>query len=320
MGRLAAQLVTARMTMKYPEIDFSEAERFRERELLEIGKAFAKEMESRGNTYALKGGTALRFLLNVPRPSMDLDFEGEQRIWVRRHVKRALRTAFPSTRYSVGYDLMRTGEIGITPPKDHGSAGLELGLDYRDSRFDDVPPRIPVEKCTRYGGIVVYQPEELVHRKLQTMVGPSARWKPRDIYDTGWIATTHPDIIRDDDTTKLKDWIASRTPNQIEALKASLQRDQVTGQVDTNELWECVVRGISALGIRKRSIVHQARPGEQEPRHGTDKLTLDGGPDSQKAAERDKVRDEQARRIKTAVKRTGQSRDRRQGKGPELPD
>ena len=49
-------------------------------------------------------------------------------------------------------------------------------------------------------------------------------------------------------------------------------------------------------------------------------MTLDGGPDSQKAAERDKGRDEQARRIKTAVKRTGQLRDKRQGKGPELPD
>ena len=57
------------MTKPYPEIDFSEAERFRERELLEIGKAFAREMDRLGNTYALKGGTALRFLLNVPRPS-----------------------------------------------------------------------------------------------------------------------------------------------------------------------------------------------------------------------------------------------------------
>ena len=146
-------------------------------------------MEKRGNTYSLKGGTALRFLLNVPRPSTDLDFEGEQRIWVRRHVKRALRSAFPKTRYSVTYDLMRTGEIGITPPKGHGSAGLRLGVDYRDGGFEDVPTRIPLEKCTRYDGIVVYKPAELVHRKLETMVGPNARYKPRDIYDTGWVAT-----------------------------------------------------------------------------------------------------------------------------------
>ena len=69
MGQLAKQLVAVGMTKPYPEIDFSEAERFRERELLEIGKAFAREMDRLGNTYALKGGTALRFLLNVPRPS-----------------------------------------------------------------------------------------------------------------------------------------------------------------------------------------------------------------------------------------------------------
>ena len=173
------------MMKPYPKIDFSGAEQFREWELRKIGRAFAKEMEELGNPYALKGGTAMRFLLDVPRPSMDLDFEGERRIWVRRHVKRALRTAFPNTRYSVACDFMRTGEIGITPPKDHKSSGLRLSVDYRDSAFEDVPTRIPLENCTRYDGIVIYKPDELVHRKLQTMVGPNARYKPRDIYDAG---------------------------------------------------------------------------------------------------------------------------------------
>ncbi len=238
------------MMKPYPKIDFSGAEQFREWELRKIGRAFAKEMENLGNPYALKGGTALRFLLNVPRPSMDLDFEGEQRIRVRRHVKRALRTAFPNTRYSVAYDFMRTGEIGITPPKDHKSSGLRLGVDYRDSAFEDVPTRIPLENCTRYDGIVIYKPDELVHRKLQTMVGPNARYKPRDIYDAGWVATTHPELVRDDDARKLKNWIASRTPKQIQDIKTALAEDQITGQVDTNELWECVARGISGLGTR----------------------------------------------------------------------
>ena len=236
--------------MPYPEILFSEAERFREQELLEIGKAFAKEMENRGNTYALKGGTALRFLLKMPRPSRDLDFEGEQQIWVRRHVKRALRAAFPNTRYSVSYDFMRTGEIAIEPPKNHGSAGLRLGIDYRDSRFEDIPKRIPVEECTRYNGIIIYKPAELVHRKLQTMVGRKARCKPRDLYDAGWIATTHPELISEEDARKLKNWITSRTPRQIQDLKTGLAEDPITRNADTTDLWECVVRGISRLGTR----------------------------------------------------------------------
>ena len=238
------------MMKPYPKIDFSAAEQFREWELRKIGRAFAKEMENLGNTYALKGGTAMRFLLNVPRPSMDLDFEGEQRIWVRRHVKRALRAAFPNTRYSVSYDFMGTGEIGITPPKDHKSSGLRLGVDYRDSAFEDVPTRIPLENCTQYDGIVIYKPEELVHRKLQTMIGPNARCKPRDIYDAGWVATTHPELVRDDDARELKNWITSRTSKQIQDLKTALAEDQVTGQVDTNELWECVAESISRLGAR----------------------------------------------------------------------
>ena len=257
MGQLAAQLDATSVTKPYPKIDFSKAQRFREHELLEIGKAFAREMETRGNTYALKGGTALRFLLNVPRPSMDLDFEGEQRIWVRRHVKRALRAAFPNTRYSVGYDLMRTGGIGITPPKGHGSAGLQLGIDYRDTGFGDMPTRIPLEKCTRYEGIVIYKPAELVHRKLETMVGRKPRHKARDIYDAGWIATTHPELVGEDDARKLKNWMASRTHTEIQELKTTLARGPVTSQVNTNELWECVVHGIRELGTRSTLRGHQ---------------------------------------------------------------
>ncbi len=84
------------------------------------------------------------------------------------------------------------------------------------------------------------------------MVGPNARYKPRDIYDAGWVATTHPELVRDDDARKLKNWIASRTPKQIQDIKTALAEDQVTGQVDTNELWECVARGISRLGTRYR--------------------------------------------------------------------
>ena len=37
-------------------------------------------MRRQGNPYALKGGTALRFTLGLPRPSVDLDFEGEKAI------------------------------------------------------------------------------------------------------------------------------------------------------------------------------------------------------------------------------------------------
>ena len=82
------------------------------------------------------------------------------------------------------------------------------------------------------------------------MVGPNARYKPRDIYDAGWVATTHPELVRDDDARELKNWITSRTSKQIQDLKTALAEDQVTGQVDTNELWECVAESISRLGAR----------------------------------------------------------------------
>ena len=43
-------------------------------------------MNDAGNDTALKGGTALRFELGLPRPSTDLDFEGNDAIKVRKTV------------------------------------------------------------------------------------------------------------------------------------------------------------------------------------------------------------------------------------------
>ena len=44
-------------------------------------------MDDTRNNTALKGGTALRFKLGLPRPSTDLDFEGDDAINVRKAVK-----------------------------------------------------------------------------------------------------------------------------------------------------------------------------------------------------------------------------------------
>lgn len=52
-------------------------------------------MDTQCNPCALKGGTALRFRMNLPRPSTDLDFEGDNRVRVRQSLKRALQRAFP---------------------------------------------------------------------------------------------------------------------------------------------------------------------------------------------------------------------------------
>ena len=57
----------------YPAIPFNAAEAKREGELKQLARAFQAEMKERHNTCVLKGGTALRFKMGLPRPSTDLD-------------------------------------------------------------------------------------------------------------------------------------------------------------------------------------------------------------------------------------------------------
>ena len=71
------------MVVDYPAIVFEAAEVKRESELKHLAQAFQAEMDEQHNTCVLKGGTALRFKMRLPRPSTDLDFEALlKRVWV----------------------------------------------------------------------------------------------------------------------------------------------------------------------------------------------------------------------------------------------
>ena len=235
------------ITEAYPRIPFQETDRKREAELLKLAKAFGAEMRRQGNPYALKGGTALRFTLGLPRPSVDLDFEGEKAIWLRLTVRRATRNAFPNERFRVGWDLTRVGTIAIRPPPNR-SDQTGIGIDYREtSSLKDAPTRIPSEKCRVHEGITVYDGQELVHRKLQTLIGPEPREKARDIYDAGWLVNERPELIRADDRRKLRRWLDSKTPRGIEQLQNELRRDPITGQVNADTVWTKLEQGIEQL-------------------------------------------------------------------------
>ena len=44
-------------------------------------------------SYILKGGTALIFTRNLPRHSVDIDFDSEQKLDIERHIRKGLKSA-----------------------------------------------------------------------------------------------------------------------------------------------------------------------------------------------------------------------------------
>ena len=105
---------------RYPEITLTDEERRREALMKRLGESFQNAMVAQDNACALKGGTAMRLSMGLPRPSTDLDFEGQRRIQVRKTVQQAIAAAAPNRRSRVGRDWLHPGTVTIKV-RDHES-------------------------------------------------------------------------------------------------------------------------------------------------------------------------------------------------------
>ena len=261
---------TAADRIAYPRIPFSDGERQREEDLKGLAKTFQKQMDRDGNPCALKGGTALRFKMGLPRPSTDLDFEGDRAIKTRTSVKEAVNKTFPNGQFSVGWDWFRRGTMSIKPRGLPNPDGRRMGFDYRQCGSQPgMTERVAVDKCERLDGILIYKDKELVNKKLQTVVGPKPRHKARDIYDTGWIVTHHRNLISDEAARKLVQWMRATSPTEAEEFKNRMRDDNVIGRTNADEVWQKLRQGIWRLGV-ERQLQAPTRP-HRMPAHGSSK-------------------------------------------------
>ena len=246
MERMAKRVVA----MRCPPIPFTAAETQREAFLWRLAAAFQALMDEVRNPCALKGGTALRFQAGLSRPSTDLDFEGDQRINVRKTLVKAVAAAAPKGQYRIGRDLLWRGTVRMRL-YDSKSGVVRSAVDYRKTGSRaGMPEKVPPEHCERVRGINIYTPSELVRRKLRTIVGTQPRELARDIYDAAWIACERPDLVQQADRTKLRQWLEDVTPKRREQLQNRLQREELTSRVSANEVWQALEAGIQELEQR----------------------------------------------------------------------
>ena len=236
--------------MKCPPIPFTAGEVRREAFLWRLAAAFQALMDEARNPCALKGGTALRFQAKLSRPSTDLDFEGNERVSVRKTVMKAVETAAPEARYRIGLDFLWRGTVGMTL-HDAQAGKVRSAIDYRRTGSrPGMPEKIPLEHCERVRGVNIYTPRELVSRKLHTMVGAQPRQLARDIYDTAWIVSEKPDLVQQADAAKLQKWLNDVTPRRREQLQNRLEQEELTARVRTTEVWQALETGIRNLEQR----------------------------------------------------------------------
>lgn len=165
-----------------------------------------------------------------------------------------------------------------TRPQERAEA-TKVMIDYRlTGTFIGMPAETPLEKTVMRGGMRIYETRELVRRKLQTITGESPRVLPRDVYDAGWLATTHPELIRHDDRRKLKQWLKETIKNGlVETRKNDLTNDVVTGRISADRIWNAVNRGISRLETTRAHDQsrdeHMDTAGHRRPNHQSSPAT-----------------------------------------------
>ena len=129
---------------KYPEIVLTTEEVEREQLVKRIGNKFQELMDKQSNACALKGGTAMRLSLGLPRPSTDLDFEGQHRVRMRRTVRQATEAAAPGRRHRVGRDWLWRGTVQVKATNPTTGNPVRTTIDYRRAgsmRFDPTTNR-----------------------------------------------------------------------------------------------------------------------------------------------------------------------------------
>ena len=177
-------------------------------------RAIAQELTSRtGDAFVLKGGTALLLAYDLPRFSIDLDFDG------------------------------RSPAIDLTESIQAGAAAAQLPVhSLRDAKHtltvhrkmlhyrDDVMRPLKIE--------VSYRLEKLASLKIDALVN---RTKARDIFDTSFLLHRYPEAISDDDLTRIDQLIDLIGLNDLEAI---MQDDDILNRFDLTHIAVSLVENV----------------------------------------------------------------------------
>ena len=154
-------------------------------------RAIAQELTSRtGDAFVLKGGTALLLAYDLPRFSIDLDFDG-------RSPSIDLTDSIQAGAAAAQLPVHSLRDAKHTPTvhrhmlhyRDDVMRPLKIEVSYRQAQ------QIDEDDVTTINGIRTYRLEKLASLKIDALVN---RTKARDIFDVSYHLERHPDHLTRD--------------------------------------------------------------------------------------------------------------------------
>lgn len=197
-------------------------------------RAIAQELTSRtGDAFVLKGGTALLLAYDLPRFSIDLDFDGRSPSIDLTESIQAGAAAAQLPVHSLR-DAKHTPTVHrqMLHYRDDVMRPLKIEVSYRQAQ------QIDEDDVTTIDGIRTYRLEKLASLKIDALVN---RTKARDIFDTSFLLHRYPEAISDDDLTRIDQLIDLIGLNDLEAI---MQDDDILNRFDLTHVAVSLVENV----------------------------------------------------------------------------
>ena len=227
----------------------SRSERRKENLLFAIARAHSRRYHET-SPVPLIGGTALKHVFGIPRPTTDLDF-------AKDHAERRIAEdeIVPILR-ELGFKTKRVVE-------DRGAP--RWTIEYRKGWFDRWD-ELKIDEPTRAGhvdetpqwvnGITTYSEKGLVQSKMQAILYPRqgiTRIKARDLYDCAWLAEQRPDVLSDAQLQGLKKLLSRLAGYRVrEQWQTAFSTDPVMKRATLGEVVSVLRNGLQRESAHRR--------------------------------------------------------------------
>ena len=180
--------------------------------LKELAARLSHVLAEDGVRHGFIGGTALKIGYGLTRPSTDLDVKVEAPRFFNHYMERAFKPITDWAHRDPTDEEWDRGAEGITVEHRRTGQTFSTRIDFVPGPLHEADtPTIDSRQVEEHHGVRMFALPYLAQYKLNALIGPAARKRPRDVYDAAWLMESWPDAIDPATKTKLYEWHRSVT-------------------------------------------------------------------------------------------------------------
>ena len=199
------------------------------------------------------GGTALKIGYGLTRPSTDLDIKVEEPRFFTRYIERAFESISDWSYREPTDEEWNRGAEGIVVDYRATGQTFSTRVDFVPGRLHDTDsPTIDDGRLEQHHGVRMFGLADLAQYKLNALIGPTPRQRPRDVYDAAWLMENWPDALDATTKTKLYQWHRSLTssPALYAEWTSEFRTPDVGRHVTLETLLTCLAESLELSATR----------------------------------------------------------------------